>query len=111
MTTRLISFALLLASLSVAPGYAAAGDPEAGKGKAQVCVSCHGVGGKAPVAPNYPVLAGQYADYLYQTLKSYQDGTRSNAIMAGFAKSLSEQDMRDLAAYFEAQEGLVIKDY
>lgn len=83
----------------------AAGDPAAGQTKAQVCASCHGPDGVSPT-PNFPILAGQYSDYLVQALKQYKSGERDNAVMKGFAAGLSDQDMLDLAAWFASQPGL-----
>lgn len=80
------------------------GDAGAGKEKAQVCASCHGVEGKSP-NPAFPVLAGQYSDYLLHALKSYKQATRNNPIMAAQVAQLSEQDMRDMAAWFASQDG------
>lgn len=80
------------------------GDPDAGKEKAEVCATCHGADGKSP-NPAFPVLAGQYADYLFHALRNYKQGTRTNPIMAGQVTQLSEQDMRDIAAWFASQEG------
>lgn len=74
----------------------------------QQCAACHGADGNA-AAPIYPKLAGQHAEYLYKQLKNFkvQDGAdkaeRENAIMAGFASMLSEQDMRDVSAYFASK--------
>lgn len=83
-----------------------AGNVQAGKEKAeQLCASCHGPGGNSTI-PMYPVLAGQYADYLYQTLRAYQTGARENPIMAGLVSGLSEQELKNLAAYYAAQDGL-----
>lgn len=73
------------------------------KVNAKGCVSCHGPDGISP-APQNPVLAGQYPDYLLHVLKAYKDGTRKNPIMAGMAGQLSEEDMQDLAAWFAAQQ-------
>lgn len=83
----------------------AAGDPAAGQTKSATCTACHGADGNS-ADPQYPRLAGQYADYLEQALKSYQDGSRQNPIMSGFAAGLSAQDIRDLAAYYASQQGL-----
>lgn len=77
----------------------AGGNPMSGKEKSATCVACHGDDGKG-TAPEFPVLAGQYASYLEQSLKQYQTGERKNAIMMGFAAALSEQDIKDLAAYY-----------
>ncbi len=79
------------------------GDAVAGQAKAQLCLSCHGSGGGKPLTPQYPILAGQYPDYLAHTLGSYKSGTRNNPIMKGFAAALSDTDIQDLAAYFASQ--------
>jgi cytochrome c553 len=79
------------------------GDANAGAAKAQACFACHGAGGKKPIAPMYPSLAGQYPDYLSHALADYKSGARNNAIMKGFAAALSKQDMEDIAAYFGSQ--------
>jgi len=87
----------------------AAGNPEAGKQKSQVCQSCHGADGNSTSA-QFPRLAGQYPDYLVQALSEYKSGARKNAIMAGFAANLSERDMEDIASYFaEQKDGLATK--
>jgi cytochrome c553 len=77
----------------------AAGDPARGKTKIATCVACHGTDGNA-VDPQYPRLAGQYADYLAQSLHEYKDGRRNNLIMKGFAATLSDEDIDDISAYF-----------
>jgi cytochrome c553 len=82
----------------------AAGDVKAGQQKAQPCAACHGDGNKS-IDPQYPRLAGQYADYLVKALTDYKTGARKNAIMAGFAAALSAEDIEDLAAFYEAQPG------
>lgn len=84
---------------------AAAPDADAGKTKAQPCAACHGPTGNESVDPTYPRLAGQYADYLEKALRDYKTGARKNAIMAGFATTLSDQDIADLAAFFASQKG------
>lgn len=99
-TTSLIAAALLFSSSVVF----ASGNIEAGKKKAQVCQACHGEHGNAP-NPQYPKLAGQWESYLFATLKQYKSGARENPIMKGFASSLSEQDMHDLAAYYASLPG------
>lgn len=74
----------------------------------QQCAACHGVDGNA-AAPIYPKLAGQHAEYLYKQLKNFtvlpgaDKAERENAVMAGFSAMLSDQDMRDVSAYFEKQ--------
>jgi cytochrome c553 len=83
----------------------ASGDAESGKAKvAQVCAACHGPDGNQPSAPDQPILAGQYADYLAKALHDYKTGKRNNPIMKAFAAQLSKQDMEDLAAWFSGQK-------
>ena len=79
----------------------AAGDPARGKTKIATCVACHGQDGNS-VDPQYPRLAGQYADYLAQALHEYKDGRRGNPIMKGFAAQLSDEDINDISAYFSS---------
>jgi len=70
---------------------------------AQVCVSCHGNDGVG-IAPLYPTLAGQHADYLEHSLLAYKKGGRKNAIMAAFVGTLSDADIRALSVYYAAQK-------
>lgn len=101
-----LRFGLIVALSAVAlPAMAADGDAAAGEQKSKVCQACHGKDGNGvPNMNMYPRIAGQYADYMVKVLKDYKSGTRKNPIMAGFASTLSEQDMNDLAAYFSAQK-------
>ena len=96
----LLSFAVLSAS-------AFAGEPinmDAAKKLAETCQACHGADGNS-TASIYPRLAGQYADYLARALHEYRDGGRVNPIMAVYVETLSDQDIRNLAAYFSAMPG------
>ncbi|GAA4821544.1 cytochrome c [Marinicella pacifica] len=96
---QIISVALCVFALLVGSN-ALAFDAEAGKKKAeQVCASCHGLDGVG-IIPTYPNLAGQYVDYLTKALKDYRSGQRSNAIMAGFAATLSDEEIQNLAYYY-----------
>jgi cytochrome c553 len=85
----------------------AAGDPQAGKEKAAVCAGCHGVDGNSSIGAN-PRLAGQYESYLLQALKRYKSGQRKDLLMANMVAGLTEQDMKDLAAWFASQDGDVL---
>lgn len=82
-------------------GAAQAGDAKAGRKAAIACQTCHGLDGlsKLPEAPN---LAGQVEPYLVKALTEYRDGTRRNEIMNVVAKSLSDAEIADLAAYYAA---------
>lgn len=82
----------------------AAGDIEAGKGKVAMCTACHGANGVG-IGPMFPNLAGQKADYLALQMKAFKDGTRkgaNSAQMVGMVAALSDQDMQDIAAYYES---------
>lgn len=101
----LIKNFVLAAALALPALALAGGNPEAGKAKAaQVCGACHGPEGNKPSAPDQPVLAGQYPDYLVKALSDYKSGKRTNPIMKGFAEQLSKQDMEDVAAWFSIQK-------
>ena len=83
------------------------GDAAAGAQKAAVCLACHGANGVS-VAPTFPRLAGQRADYLYHRLVSFKkagpkDPYYSISPMTAMAATLSDDDMRNVAAYFAAQ--------
>ena len=99
-TTLAIFFASLgLFSLSAQAG----GDAAAGKVTAeQKCQACHGIDGNSNNA-QYPKLGGQHLDYLVRALKDYKSGARKNPIMSGFAAGLSEQDQKDVAAWYSEQ--------
>lgn len=93
---------LVFAALTVTAGQVMAdGDIDEGKTKAMACVACHGVAG---ISSNeiWPNLAGQKAGYLVKQLKAYRDGTRSNPVMSSMAKTLSDPDIDDLAAYYSS---------
>lgn len=102
---RMLGILAATAMLTIGSSVLAAGDIAAGKTKSAVCASCHGADGVSP-QPNFPIIAGQYQDYIVRALKDYKSGERENAIMKGFVINLSEQDMKDLAAYFYSQKGL-----
>jgi cytochrome c553 len=83
----------------------AKGNAENGKAKAaQVCAACHGADGTKPSAPDQPILAGQYPDYLVKALTDYKSGKRANPIMKAFAGQLSKQEIEDVAAWFSSQK-------
>ena len=106
-----IKITLALSLFTLMPAIAfSAGDAEEGKNKSAVCHACHGANGIA-VQPIYPNLAGQHQDYLIKTLEGFRDGSRANAIMSGFASTLSDKDIADISAWYASQSGLTeIKD-
>ena len=106
MKIRLAACVLLLAASPLA--LAASGDASVGKKKATPCTACHGAEGVSP-SPDFPNLAGQYADYLETALRHYKNGKRKNPIMSEQVKNLSNKDIMDLAAYYSSQRGLQVK--
>jgi len=95
--------AIMLALLVGAGAVQAAGDAEAGKAKAAMCVACHGQDGIG-TQPIYPNLAGQKVQYLITSLKAYKSGARDNPIMKPMAAGLSDEDIENLAAYYSSLE-------
>lgn len=77
--------------------------------KLQSCAACHGENGDKPLAPDYPMLAGQYRDYLEQALMAYRDGRRTQPIMSMQVQilKLTDDDISRLAAHFSSKKGLV----
>ena len=75
-----------------------------GKAKSETCLGCHAIPGYNNVYPTYkvPKLAGQHADYIVSALKAYQNNERKHPTMHANAMGLSEQDMKDIARYFES---------
>ncbi|MDB5987130.1 MAG: cytochrome c4 [Nevskia sp.] len=133
MKRVVIALAILLAPLiagaeSAAPAAATAetakadpftgSDPAAGAAKAPACYACHGPGGNGGVNPLWPKLAGQHSAYIHEQLAAFKCGNlpadqraaakcsdvRSNPVMGAQAANLSDQDARDLAAYFATQK-------
>lgn len=92
----------LVAVLSFSSVVQAQGNIEAGKAKSVTCAACHGEDGNSP-SKLYPKLAGQHPGYLVKQLQQFKNGERENAIMMGMAAILSEEDMRDLAAYYASK--------
>jgi cytochrome c553 len=76
-----------------------------GQSKAALCAACHGPGGNS-TNPEWPRLAGQSAVYIAEQLRLFKAGTRVNPVMQPLVASLSDQDIDDLAVYFQAQTPL-----
>lgn len=80
----------------------AEGDATAGQAKSAICAACHGADGNSAV-PNWPKLAGQHTAYLERQTALIKSGDRSVPEMMGIVAGMSEQDLRDIAAYFSSQ--------
>ncbi|MFC3094200.1 cytochrome c4 [Alteromonas sediminis] len=103
---------LFLLSLSIGVSHTAIaqGDPEAGKAASAVCAACHGTDGNSAIPMN-PKIAGQHEKYILKQLQEFKlasqtggEEGRNNAVMNGMAAPLSDQQMRDLAAYYASQD-------
>tara|TARA_B100000902_G_C27256651_1_gene888245 strand:- start:391 stop:705 length:315 start_codon:yes stop_codon:yes gene_type:complete len=81
-----------------------AGDDHVGKLKSETCLGCHAIPGYNNVYPTYkvPKLAGQHAEYVISALKAYQKNDRKHPTMKANALALTDQDITDIANYFES---------
>ncbi|WP_068174436.1 c-type cytochrome [Hydrogenophaga taeniospiralis] len=100
---------LLCAAAAAALSFSAhaqSAKPDLAKGAAlfgQVCVACHAADGNSTTPVN-PSLAQQHPEYLVKQLSEFKSGKRDNAIMKGFAGSLSDDDMRNIAYWLTEQK-------
>jgi len=79
------------------------GNIENAKGKVSMCIGCHGIPGyraSFPEVYHVPKIAGQNAAYIEAALRQYASGARTHPTMDAISKSLSDQDIADLAAYY-----------
>jgi cytochrome c553 len=104
---------LLQISLALAAAFggvaAQAQDVKAGEKKISNCIGCHGIVGyqaSFPEIHKVPMIAGQNAKYIVSALQAYAKGDRKHPTMHGQAASLTDQDMADIAAYYEQQAKL-----
>lgn len=98
-------FAVAISALLGASANAATvlkGDPVAGEAKSTTCGACHGADGNS-AAPNFPKLAGLGEKYLLKQMMDIRSGLRYVASMAGQVDNMSDQDLADIAAYYDAQ--------
>ncbi len=81
------------------------GDAKAGEKKIAMCIGCHGIKGyqaSFPEVYKVPMISGQGAKYIVSALTAYKKGERKHPTMRGIADNLSDQDMADVGAYYEA---------
>jgi cytochrome c553 len=113
MTTKLLAQMLMAAAL-LAPAFSHASQeaktevvkPDLVKGEATysaVCAACHGADGNSLIPAN-PKLAGQHPEYLIKQLQEFKSGKRANAIMMGFASTMSDTDMRNVSFWLASQK-------
>ena len=107
---------LLLASFAAAVSFAPAvqaQDAAAGEKKAAMCLGCHNIPGyqaSFPQVHKVPKIGGQGAKYIAAALTAYKKGERKHPTMGAIAGSLSDQDIADLAAFYEKQGGTPVAD-
>jgi cytochrome c553 len=111
MTRILLARSMKLALLAASIGFATAavadeakGDPKAGLPLVYTCGGCHGVTGYRNAYPNYhvPRIAGQNYDYLIAALTEYKKGERAHPTMRAQGESMSDEDIRNIAAYLSS---------
>ena len=95
---------ITLAALQVQAESLVDGSADAGKSKSVTCAACHGAAGIS-ANPLWPNVAGQNAPYVAAQLAAFKEGSRKDALMTSQAMMLSDQDMADLAVYFESLPG------
>ena len=93
---------LLITAITAGVLFSASVNAMEAPAKSVTCVGCHGADGNSMV-PNFPKLAGQHASYLEKQLKDFRDGFRKDATMAAFAKGLTDDEIKALAAFYAAQ--------
>ena len=105
---------LLIAAALVAPVFSVQANepaakpakPDVAKGEASytaVCAACHGADGNSSLPAN-PKLAQQHPDYIVKQLTEFKSGKRANGIMSGMAAALSDDDMKNIAAYVGSKQ-------
>ena len=111
----LTTIGLLISTPTIAADPVSKKPADLAKGKttaATVCAACHMPDGNSVIAQN-PILAGQHAAYLEKQLYNFKlkagakEPERNNAIMLGFASILSDEDIRNIAAFYAAQNGKI----
>lgn len=106
---KVLSTMMVLAAVAGFAGAASAQtakapDAKAGGMKVAMCIGCHSIPGyqsSFPEVHKVPMIAGQSAGYIVASLNAYKKGERKHPTMRGIADSLTEQDMADVAAYYE----------
>jgi len=106
---RSLRFVVLAGACAATSAFAATGAPAfkpdlaKGQATAAVCQACHASDGSRGLPAN-PILQGQHPEYLTKQLVEFKAGKRQNAIMLGFASLLSEEDMKNVSAYYASKK-------
>jgi cytochrome c553 len=102
MKLQRLALSMVLVGLALSSPVLGDGSAEEGQAKAGPCVACHGVNGNS-ANPQWPNLAAQNGPYIIKQLKAFKAGDRQDPLMSPMAAPLSDDDMEDLAAYFQTQ--------
>jgi cytochrome c553 len=100
-----LALAFLSGAAATAQAQAVTGDAKAGEKKNAMCIGCHNIVGyqaSFPVIYKVPKISGQNGKYIAAALDAYRKGDRKHPSMRGIGGSLTDQDIADLAAYYEA---------
>ena len=108
MNTRYLKAVLLGLTGLMAINTAQAADIEAGKAKTALCLGCHGADGNS-MNVIWPRLAGQHASYLVKQLRDFKAGKRVDPTMQGMVAALTDEDMVNIAAFYETQKPTAAK--
>jgi cytochrome c553 len=102
--TRALLFVLALLPTTLVFAQETKGDPAEGRIKANTCTGCHGITGWMNVNPNYhvPRIGGQNYDYIVAALTEYKNGARKHPTMRAQGESISDADIRDIAAFLSS---------
>lgn len=103
MKNLLSRLVMAAAAVCISPA-AFSQDAQAGEKKAAMCIGCHGIPGyqaSFPEVHKVPMISGQSAPYIVSSLTAYKKGERKHPTMKAIAVSLTDQDMADLAAFYE----------
>ncbi len=105
LLSSLLLFVVASVTMSAANAQEVKGDAAKGEGKIAMCIGCHGIAGyqaSFPEVYKVPMISGQGAKYMEASLLAYQKGERKHPSMRGIAQGLTEQDIADISAYYEA---------
>jgi len=105
LSSLAVSLCMLVAGPATAAEAKPAFKPDLVKGQAlaATCLACHTADGSRGIPAN-PILQGQHPEYLVKQLTEFKSGKRKNAVMMGMAATLSDEDMRHVAAFYASKK-------
>ncbi len=100
--TALVATLVATSAQAATPAPTFKADIAKGQQLAATCIACHTADGTRG-APANPILQGQHPEYIVKQLIEFKSGKRKNAVMAGMAAALSEEDMKHIAAFYASK--------